>query len=439
MAIATLGCKSNQYDSCALEDMLTGHGHSVVEFPGPADACVINTCTVTSKTDRQSRQLIRKVRRLNPKAIVIVTGCYAQVSPAEIGGVSGVDYIVGNPEKERIIEFIEQGRPKTTVTATGRRQDGAPFTLRAKTSGGRARANLKVQEGCNMACSYCIIPMARGASKSLPVEDIITELDALVERGYREVILTGIHLGAWGVDLSPPSTLTGLMETIEAQGYPCRFRISSLDPDEVTDELIGLLKGSRSICNHLHIALQSGDDAIIRMMKRPYGSHMFTGRVRAALKNIPGLSIGVDVIAGFPGEGEEEFESTFKILKDLPLSYLHIFPYSKRRGTAAEGYAGQVDTVTIKERCAKLKTLDEEKRMEFYGRFAGQDAEVLVEAVRDKHTGLLKGRARNYIPVLFYGPDSLMRTVAAVRLETCTAEGMRGVFEEEKHEKTSLA
>jgi len=429
IVITTLGCKSNQYDSSALEDMLTEGGHSVVDFPGPADACVINTCTVTGRTDSQSRQLIRKVRRLNPGAVVVVTGCYAQVSPGEVSGIDGVDYVVGNPEKERILEFVEQGRPKSTVTAIGRREHGTPFTLRAKTSGGRTRANFKVQEGCNMSCSYCIIPAARGASKSLPAEDIITELDSLVGRGYREVILTGIHLGAWGADLSAPSGLTGLLERIEERDYPCRFRISSLDPDEVTDGLIALMKGSKSICNHLHIALQSGDDAIIRMMRRPYKARLFIERVEAAVENIPDVSIGVDVIAGFPGEGEPEFERTFEVLKSLPLSYLHIFPYSKRRGTAAEAYGDQVDAKTIKERCARLMKLDEEKRAGFYGSFIGREAEVLVEAARDRKTGLLKGRARNYTPVLFDGPETLMNTIAAVRLTSFTAKGMRGVIE----------
>lgn len=439
VVITTLGCKSNQYDSSALEDMMTEHGHSVVPLPGPADACVINTCTVTGRTDSESRQLIRKVRRLNPGAIVIVTGCYAQVSPGEVGSIDGVDYVVGNPEKARILEFIERDRPESTVTAAGRPEDPAPFTLRARTAGGRTRANFKVQEGCNRACSYCIIPMARGASKSLPAENIITELDSLVERGYKEVILTGIHLGAWGTDLPAPSDLTGLLRRIEERDYPCRFRISSLDPDEVDDELIGLLKGSKSICNHLHIALQSGDDSIIKMMKRPYGARLFTERVCSALENIPELSVGADVIAGFPGEGAVEFENTFEVLKNLPLSYLHIFPYSRRRGTAAESYAGQLDPKTIKERCARLKELDTEKRLAFYDGFIGRSAQVLIEAARDRTTGLLKGRARNYIPVLLDGPDSLMNTIARVRLESRTAEGMRGALEEEERETTDIA
>ncbi len=427
--VSTLGCKSNQYDSSALEDMLKEGGYSVVDFPGPADACVINTCTVTGRTDYQSRQLIRHVRRLNPDAVVIVTGCYAQVSPDEVKAIDGVDYIVGNPEKGRILDYLLKGRRQSPFVAAGGWEDGTPFTLRAKTSGGRTRANFKVQEGCNRACSYCIIPRARGAGKSLPPQELLRELDSLVTRGYREIILTGIHLGAWGADLTPPLGLTGLLRLIEDKGYPCRFRISSLDPDEVTDGIIGLLKGSRSVCNHLHIALQSGDDDILRKMKRPYTAALFRERVVKAFESVEDISIGADVIAGFPGEGDREFENTFSVINDLPLSYLHIFPFSVRRGTAAEGYAARVSAKAIKERCARLKALDEEKREAFYRRFTGRSVEVLVENARDRRTNLLKGRARNYIPVLFEGSGALANTIAGVRLETFTPEGMRGVFD----------
>ena len=239
--VSTLGCKSNRYDSSAIEETLAAAGMELVELPGPADACIINTCTVTGKTDRQSRQLIRRVRRLNPGAVVIVTGCYAQVSPDEVGSIDGVDYVVGNPEKGRIIEYLERGRPASAVVSTGRWEDGTPFTLRAGGAGGRTRANLKVQEGCNRACSYCIIPRARGASKSLALGEVMRDIDSLVERGYKEIILTGIHLGSWGVDLTPKTGLASLLREIEARDYPCRFRISSLDPDEVSEELTELM------------------------------------------------------------------------------------------------------------------------------------------------------------------------------------------------------
>lgn len=427
VSIQTLGCRSNQYDSSALEEALRGADLEIVPFPEPADACIINTCTVTGKTDYQSRQLIRRVRKTNPGAVVIVTGCYAQVSPDEVGQIEGVDFVVGNPEKDRIVEILRSGRQSSAKTIVGDFRYGAPFTLRAHGSGGRTRANLKVQEGCNRACSYCIIPKARGASKSLPLGDVRAEIEALVENGYKEIILTGIHLGAWGHDLGERVELTSILRLIERADYPCRFRISSLDPDEVTGELVDVIKGSRHICNHLHLPLQSGDDGIIRAMHRPYTSGEFVEKVRMA-STIKEISIGVDVIAGFPGEGEREFENTFSLLRDLPISYLHIFPFSKRKGTPAAGAAGQVDPKAIRARCERLKELDTLKRLEFYRAFIDKTAEVLVEGSRDKETDLLKGRARNYIPVAFQGEDRLKNTLTRVTLSGYNVNGMDAII-----------
>ncbi len=426
VSISTLGCKSNQYDSSALEDSLREAALDVVAFPGPADAYIINTCTVTGKTDHQSRQLIRKIRRENPGSVVIVTGCYAQVSSDEVAKIEGVDYILGNPEKSRVIEFINRGRTASTVTLVGPGEEGTPFSLRARSSSGRTRANLKVQEGCNRLCSYCIIPRARGRSKSLALDIVEREIDSLVESGYREVILTGIHLGAWGADLTPPLSLTSILALIEKKDYPCRFRISSLDPDEVTDGLIDIMKTARRVCNHLHLPLQSGDDSVIRRMKRPYTREVFREKVEKVCASVPEVSVGADVIAGFPGEGEMEFENTFSLLKDLPVSYLHIFPYSKRRGTAAAEYDSQVAPKVVKERCERLKRLDAAKRELFYETFLGKSGEVLIETARDKKTGLLKGRSRNYIQVWAGGGDELANTLVKVRLTGSAHEGMTG-------------
>lgn len=427
VSISTLGCKSNQYDSSALEDILRQGLLDVVPFPGPADAYIINTCTVTGKTDYQSRQLIRKVRKINPEAVVIVTGCYAQVSPEEVRKIEGVDYILGNPDKGKVLEYLLKGRNRNGAeAAVSDYIKGTPFTLRARSSSGRTRANLKVQEGCNRTCSYCIIPKARGASKSLLIEDVEREIDILVESGYKEVILTGIHLGAYGADLDKSLDITSILKLIEKRDYPCRFRISSLDPDEVTDELIEVLKKAKRICNHLHLPLQSGDNSVIRRMHRPYTREEFAGRVLKAAENIPEVSIGVDVIAGFPGERQEEFENTYSLLKDLPVSYLHIFPFSKRRGTPAADFSGQVDGKAIKARCQRLKELDTFKRTEFLDSSNGKIAEVLVESARDKETGLLKGRARNYIQVSMAGDDGLCNRFIEVRLESHNAEGMNG-------------
>lgn len=425
VAITTLGCKSNQYDSSALEDALRAASFEVAHFNGPADAYIINTCTVTGRTDTQSRQVIRKARKENPGALVVVTGCYAQVSPEEVKSL-GVDFVVGNPEKERIVEYLIGGRQGAAIEDLGQWQEGTPWTLRARSSSGRTRANMKIQEGCGRACSYCIIPRARGLSKSLPLNEIEREFDFLVEAGYKEVVLTGIHLGAWGADLSPSTDMTALLELIEKKDYPCRFRLSSLDPDEVTERLVEILKDAKRVCNHLHLCLQSGDDGVIRRMRRPYTRELFAEKVERLAASVPEISVGVDVIAGFPGEGDAEFENTFSLLSGLPIAYLHIFPFSARRGTPAASSRDQVEPGTIKERCSRLHELDRAKRDAFHRNFMGKMAGVLIESGRDRRSGLLTGRARNYIRVFLDGDDGLKKRLLDVELLEAAHGGMMG-------------
>lgn len=425
VSVTTLGCKSNQYDSSALEDALRASSLEVVPFPGPADAYIINTCTVTGSTDHQSRQLIRKVRRHNPGALVIVTGCYAQVSPDEVASIEGVDYVVGNPEKGRIVDYVTGGRRSQAVKEVGPWQDGTPWSLRARSSSGRTRANLKIQEGCSRACSYCIIPRARGLSRSLPLDALESELDQLVSSGYKEIILTGIHLGAYGADFKEATDITSILELIEKKDYGCRFRISSLDPDEVTDRLIDIMKSAKRVCNHLHLPLQSGSDEIIRKMRRPYTGRLFAEKVERLAASVPGISIGADVIAGFPGEGEKEFEETFSLISALPLSYLHIFPFSPRTGTPAASMDGRVENSVIKERCDRLHLLDTEKREAFNSSFIGKKAVVLVERGLDRKTGLMKGRSANYIQVYLEGDGFVRGSLADVTLSTLFGGGMK--------------
>ena len=409
VSIHTLGCRSNQYDSAAIEDMISGDGKRLVPFPGPADAYIINTCTVTARTDSESRRLVRRAKRANPASIVIVTGCYAQVSPEELSKVEGVDFIMGNPEKGKLLECLNPpsvGSGEDSIKAgpsieVSDYQRGTPLTLRAGgAGGGRTRANLKVQDGCDRRCSYCIIPMARGSSKSVELETVLAEIESLIERGFKEFIFTGIHLGGWGLDLRPEKTFLDLLIEIEKKNYPARFRISSLDPDEVTDGLIELMSSAKTICNHLHLPLQSGDDRVLREMHRPYDSAFFAERLEKLVLNVEGISIGTDIIAGFPGEGEVEFMNTHALLSSLPVSYMHIFPYSVRRGTRAAELSDIVLPAEIKSRCKKLKEIDIIKRSAFYTSFIGKTGRVLVESSRDSRTGLLKGRTRNYIPVL---------------------------------------
>ncbi|MEE9542620.1 MAG: tRNA (N(6)-L-threonylcarbamoyladenosine(37)-C(2))-methylthiotransferase MtaB [Thermodesulfobacteriota bacterium] len=425
VSIHTLGCRSNQYDTSAIEDQISSGGLKLVPFTSPADACIINTCTVTGRTDAQSRQAIRKALRLNPSALVIVTGCYAQVSPDDIAEIDGVDLVLGNPEKGRVMEFLTKGRPKSTRAVVGPSELGTPFSLRAKNIRGRTRANLKIQDGCDRSCTYCIIPQARGRSKSLEAETIISEIKDLCEKGFREFVFTGIHLGGWGTDFKDSSHLTKLLKKIEAQNFPARFRLSSIDPDEITDELIDLLKGAKTICNHLHLPIQSGSDAILRLMHRPYTTDFFSEIVNKLFARVPGISIGTDIITGFPGETEIEFEKTRSLIEALPLNYLHVFPYSVRRGTPAATLPGKVHPAIIKERSAILRKIDAEKREKFYRGFIGSKTNVLIESARDKDTGLMKGRSSNYIPVLIEDyPGAQSGEFSEVLLKEATRKAM---------------
>lgn len=424
VSVTTLGCRSNQYDSAAMEELAAAGGFETVAFPAPADAYVINTCTVTARTDAQSRNLVRRARRLNPEAVVIVTGCYAQVSPGEAAAIEGVDYVLGNAEKARIVEYISRGRrsgAETAVSGNGR----ATFpAMRARSAGGRARANLKIQDGCDRRCSYCIIPAARGPSRSMAIEEALAEMEALAEAGFAEVVLTGIHLGAYGRDLSPRRSLAELLERVEASNLRIRVRLSSIDPDEVDERMIELLSGASRVCNHLHLPLQSGDDSVLRRMNRPYDRRLFARLVERLAGAVDGVAIGADVMAGFPGEGEREFANTVELIEELPLAYLHVFPFSRRKGTAAAAMAEQVDSAIIKERAARLRELDGEKRRAFCSRFVGREAAVLIEG---KGNGaVLRGRSRNYLPVALSGPDDLMGREASVRLSGFDGSVMRG-------------
>ena len=378
VALTTLGCKSNRYDSQVIEGLLRGEGFETVSFRDEADAYIINTCTVTSKTDYQSRQLVRRARRLNPSALLIVTGCYAQVSPGEIAGIEGVDYVVGTLERDRIPTFIKSGRKTGSpeVVTAGKRDSQPAFYSPGIKSNTMTRAYLKVQDGCDAFCSYCIIPYARGRSRSATREEVLLGLEDLMEKGFKEIVLTGIHLGGYGRDLSPASSLTALLEEMEKRDYPCRIRLSSIEPLEITDGIIALMKSSNLLCNHLHVPFQSGDDKVLSAMKRPYSRAELIGLVGKLCSSLPHISIGVDVIAGFPGESEAGFANTCDLLRELPLSYFHVFPYSRRKGTPAAELS-PLENGVIKERAKVLRELGEKKKADFLNQNLGQNGEGL--------------------------------------------------------------
>ena len=401
-AIATLGCKVNQFESEALTFSLEQHGYRFIPFGQPADVTIINTCTVTHRADFQSRQMIRRALRSNPNSLLIVTGCYAQVEPNALAEIRGVTYLIGNREKGRILDLLlrmERGElPRIQVADIG---EETLFTeIPLHTFRHHTRAFLKIQDGCNGTCSYCIVPRARGRSRSLSPGRILEELRTLKERGFKEVVLTGIHIGAYGLDLTPPSSLETLLKRLECSETPDRIRLSSLEPGDFSPGLVSVLSQSTRVCPHLHVPIQSGNDAILRGMNRDYDSSFVRHLIQELHERIIDVCIGADVIVGFPGETEEQFEKTQELIEMLPLSYLHVFPFSKRKGTPASQFAQQVDSATIKNRAEILRGLGRQKRQTFCHQFLNRELSVLVEDRQDKLTGAWRGLSRNYISVM---------------------------------------
>jgi threonylcarbamoyladenosine tRNA methylthiotransferase MtaB len=410
VAITTLGCKANQFDSALMGAFLEGNGFKIIPFPQRADIYVINTCTVTHRADYQSRQLMRRAHRLNPSSLIVVTGCYAQVYPDEVLGVAGVGMVLGNAEKTSIADILGNPLmdPRPVVRVGDIEKEREIGEANIDRFYGHTRALLKIQDGCNDSCTYCIIPRARGSSRSLDPMSVIRHLRRLEKGGFKEVVLTGIHLGAYGSDLSPPTSLAELCEKTNGIPTPHRIRLSSIEPGDFRPELIQFIASSSRLCNHLHIPLQSGDDDILRHMNRDYDGNFFADIVQTLIHCIPDLNIGVDVVVGFPGEGEKQFRKTYELLEKLDVGYLHVFPYSRRNGTEAYGLPHQIDPRTKRARCEALRTLGRRKREAYHSRFLGRELDVLVEGKRDKRTGRLTGHSRNYIPVLIEGGKRLV-------------------------------
>ncbi len=430
----TLGCKVNQCESESIARSLEDAGwHPAGD--GPADLCVINTCAVTHKAAMQSRQAVRQAIRNCPDARVMVTGCYAQTEPEALEPIEGIADIVGHGQKHRIPEMadisVDGKRPSTVCTdvrneRTFQQMPGVAF-------GERTRPFLKIQDGCDAFCTYCIVPYARGRSRSMPVAEVLENIRLLQAAGYREVVLSGIHIGCYGLDLTPETNLTELLERIDAEERIDRVRISSVEPHEITDEMIDRIADSERFCNHFHIPLQSGDDGILKRMGRPYDREFFRNLVEKIHQRIPGAAVGVDVLVGFPGESDAAFAGTYDLIAELPVTYLHVFPFSPRTGTPAADWPDQVSPAVVKSRSRRMRALGMEKRRRFYERFVGETMPVLVEGKRDAATGLCKGLSSNYLPVLFAGGDVLQNRFVRVRIEGVARENrLMGTLAEEK-------
>jgi threonylcarbamoyladenosine tRNA methylthiotransferase MtaB len=402
VTVATLGCKVNQFESEALMASLKDHGYRLVPFGDGADITIINTCTVTQRADFQSRQMVRRAFRTNPRSLIIVTGCYPQVDPEAIARIEGATYLLGNKEKEQIpdlLPLLQKGElPRIQVGDIQKETLFSDIPLHSFHH--HTRAFLKIQDGCDARCSYCIVPYARGPSRSLPPEKIIEHLRVLKKKGFKEVVLTGIHVGSYGLDLTPPFPLEKLLRQLEEEETPQRIRLSSIEPLDFSVGLVSLLSQSQKVCPHLHIPIQSGDDEILRRMNRNYDPSFLSDLIQKLHQTIPKVSIGADVIVGFPGETEDKFQRSYSLIESLPFSYLHVFPFSKRKGTPAYQFSLVVNEGKIKERAEVMRSLGQQKRQAFYRQFLHQELTVLVEDRREKETGKWKGFSRNYIPVL---------------------------------------
>jgi len=411
-AIATLGCKINQYDSAMIESRLLNAGLERCEFSDGADVYVVNSCTITNTADNESLRMARRARRLNPSARVIVTGCLAQADSGVLEREAAVDAIVGLA-RPGDLEAAALGRSERRVMVSNLRKERAAIELGAVTLDGRTRGFLKVQEGCDQFCTFCIVPFSRGQSRSVAPRRILDALDGLAQQGVKEAVLTGVHLGGYGHDLDPPISLERLIEMLDERAPLTRLRLSSIDPEELSDGIIRRVAGSTKFCPHFHLPLQAGHDDTLARMRRRYSIADYRGRVERILSLMPEAAIGADVIAGFPGETAQDFAAALDFVASLPLAYLHVFPYSRRSGTTAAKAGNQVAASEIKGRAAALRQLDRELRRAFAARFAGRRATVLFE---EHPAGCLRGYTRNYLRVNANGAPSLINQEVEVEL-----------------------
>lgn len=423
LSVHTLGCRINRFDSAAVLEAARAAGYEVRPDAPRADVLVINTCTVTVAADAEGRRLARRLRRGNPEATLVLTGCAAEVRPEALAALPEVDYVLGAVERDRLCEILAEreaaggarGAPGPSAgDVRGERILDLPAVGRFQ---GRARALLKVQDGCNARCSYCIIPAARGRSRSAPVEQVRARVREYAAAGHPEVTLAGVHLGAYGRDLSSRATLAGLVRAILADPAAPYLRLSSVEPTHFTDDLAAAVSEDPRVCPHFHLPLQSGSDAVLRRMRRGYTASRYRERVERLLRASPRAALGADVLVGFPGESDGEFEATLRLIEDLPLAYLHVFPYSERQGTAAaRGEEGRsVPSAAIRDRAARLRALGEAKRRRYWRARRGESLTVFIEGACREAPGWVHGTSAEYVPVALPGPEGLVgRAVRAL-------------------------
>ncbi|MGG0739995.1 tRNA (N(6)-L-threonylcarbamoyladenosine(37)-C(2))-methylthiotransferase MtaB [Niallia taxi] len=420
VAFHTLGCKVNHYETEAIWQLFKEQGYDRVEYENMSDVYVINTCTVTNTGDKKSRQVIRRAVRKNPDAVICVTGCYAQTSPAEIMAIPGVDIVVGTQDRVKMLDYITQFKEeRQPINAVGNIMKNRVYEeLDVPAFTDRTRASLKIQEGCNNFCTFCIIPWARGLMRSRDPKEVIRQAQQLVHAGYKEIVLTGIHTGGYGEDMKDYN-LARLLRDLETQVKGLkRLRISSIEASQITDEVIEVLNDSKIIVNHLHIPIQSGSDTVLKRMRRKYTMEFFAERITRLKEALPGLAVTSDVIVGFPGETEEEFMETYNFIKEHKFSELHVFPYSKRTGTPAARMDDQIDEEVKNERVHRLIALSDQLAKEYASNYEGEVVEVIPEEKYKESGGedLYVGYTDNYLKVVFPATESMVGQIVKVKI-----------------------
>lgn len=398
VAFYTLGCKVNQYESESIKNQLVKIGYEEESFENSADIYIVNSCTVTSVADKKTRNILRRAKKLNPKSVVIVTGCYAQTNSKELLEIEEIDFVVGNSNKSGLVEFIKDiENKKSKILSENIFEDREYEEYEFATLREMSRAYIKIQDGCNNFCSYCKIPFGRGKSRSRSLESICKEVDVLTKEGFKEFIIIGINLGAYGEDLKDDLNLEILLEKVlEREGVE-RVRIGSMYPDKISDEFIELMKNNKKLMPHLHISLQSCDDNVLERMRRKYGASLIEDRLMALRNNIEKMEYTADVIVGFPGETDEMFENTYNLIKKIGFSDLHVFQYSDRENTLASTFTDKIDGTVKKKRAEKLNELRHEMAINRREKYIGKELEVLVEEI--KEDGCSYGYTENYLRV----------------------------------------
>lgn len=414
VAIYTLGCKVNLYESEVIMNSFKKSGYEIVDFEDNADIVIINTCTVTNTSDKKSRNIIRQAVKKHEKAVIVVMGCYSQVRSADIKEIDGVDIIIGNTKKSKVVSLVEEYlKNKKSITEIDdiMHTDFEPMEL--DTFETRTRAFVKIQDGCNNFCSYCIIPYSRGNIRSKEKDDVVSEIKCLVMNGYKEVVLTGIHTGHYGKDKYDYDFSDLLSELCKIDNLK-RIRISSIEITELDSKFIDVLKNNKVIVNHMHIPLQSGCDKTLKEMNRKYDTKYYLDKINLIRSIRPNISITTDLIVGFPNETEEDFNNTLSFLRKVKFSKIHVFPYSRRKGTKADLMDNQIDEQTKHKRVKEVLKLSEELEIEYMNKFINTDVLVLIEKFEN---GIISGHTENYIPVKANGVESDINELLMIHID----------------------